>query len=91
MPGMDGVDTVRAIRQMGARGREQAVVMLSANVMPESRRSFLSAGVTDTLAKPIELASLSRLLRRVLPPGEDRRGPGAGGAAWRGAAAGAAV
>ncbi len=68
MPGMDGVDTVRAIRQMGARGREQAVVMLSANVMPESRRSFLSAGVTDTLAKPIELASLSRLLRRVLPP-----------------------
>lgn len=67
MPGMDGVDTARAIRQMGARGREQAVVMLSANVMPESRRSFLAAGVNDTLAKPIELANLSRLLRRVLP------------------------
>lgn len=68
MPGMDGVDTVRAIRQMGGRFREQVLIMLSANVMPESRRMFLSAGASDTLAKPIELHSLSRLLHQYLPP-----------------------
>ena len=68
MPGMDGVDTARAIRQMGERFKQQVVIMLSANVMPESRRMFLAAGVNDTLAKPIELHSLSRLLHQYLPP-----------------------
>lgn len=68
MPGMDGVDTARAIRQMGGRFKQQVVIMLSANVMPESRRAFLEAGVNDTLAKPIELHSLSRLLHQYLPP-----------------------
>lgn len=67
MPGMDGVDTVRAIRGMGGRFAEQVILMLSANVMPESRKLFAKAGVQDMLAKPIELPKLSRLLCEYLP------------------------
>ncbi len=68
MPGMDGVDTVRAIRAKGGRFAKQVVLMLSANVMPESRKLFMRAGVQDMLAKPIELPKLSQLLSGYLPP-----------------------
>ncbi len=68
MPGMDGVDTVRAIRALGGPYASQVVLMLSANVMPESRKLFLKAGVQDMLAKPIELPKLSQLLSTYLPP-----------------------
>ncbi len=68
MPGMDGVDTVRAIRAMGGRFATQVLLMLSANVMPESRKLFIKAGAQDMLAKPVELPKLSQLLRTYLPP-----------------------
>ncbi len=68
MPDMDGVEVVRAIRQMGGRFAKQHILMLSANVMPESRKMFLTAGATDMLAKPIELPKLSQLLAEYLPP-----------------------
>lgn len=68
MPGMDGVDTVRAIRAMGGRFAQQVILMLSANVMPESRKLFAKAGAQDMLAKPIELPKLSQLLCEYLPP-----------------------
>ncbi|MCL2811708.1 MAG: ATP-binding protein [Clostridia bacterium] len=67
MPGMDGVDTVRAIRALGEPYDSQVVLMLSANVMPESRKLFLKAGAQDMLAKPIELPKLSQLLMTYLP------------------------
>ncbi|MCL2545067.1 MAG: ATP-binding protein [Clostridia bacterium] len=68
MPGMDGVDTVRAIRALGGVFASQVVLMLSANVMPESRKLFIKAGAQDMLAKPVELQKLSQLLRTYLPP-----------------------
>ena len=67
MPGMDGVDTVRAIRALGEPYDSQVVLMLSANVMPESRKLFVKAGAQDMLAKPIELPKLSQLLNAYLP------------------------
>ena len=67
MPGMDGVETVRTIRALGEPFDSQVLLMLSANVMPESRKLFVRAGVQDMLAKPIELTKLSQLLRTYLP------------------------
>ncbi|MDR3050853.1 MAG: response regulator [Oscillospiraceae bacterium] len=79
MPDMDGIETIRTIRAMGGRFAQQPILMLSANVMPESHRAFLAAGASDTLAKPIELPRLSKLLSTYLPEGKrlDIQSPGA--------------
>jgi two-component system sensor histidine kinase RpfC len=58
MPAMGGIETVQAIRlTTGARER-LPVVMLSADVTPESKRECLEAGADAFLAKPIEAARL---------------------------------
>jgi two-component system sensor histidine kinase RpfC len=58
MPGMGGIETVQAILlTTGARER-LPVVMLSADVTPESKRECLEAGADAFLAKPIEAARL---------------------------------
>jgi PAS domain S-box-containing protein len=60
MPGLDGHEAVRRIRAME---REQAVprgriVALTANAFDEDRRLALSAGMDETVSKPIDEASL---------------------------------
>ncbi|MDR3230171.1 MAG: response regulator, partial [Synergistaceae bacterium] len=68
MPGMDGVETTRAIRRMEGKGRKVTIVALSANVISGTTELFLSSGMNDTLSKPIILKQLSDILRRWLPP-----------------------
>jgi PAS domain S-box-containing protein len=60
MPGLDGHEAVRRIRAME---REQAmtrsrIVALTANAFDEDRRLALSAGMDETVSKPIDEASL---------------------------------
>ncbi|MDD4951598.1 MAG: ATP-binding protein, partial [Desulfovibrionaceae bacterium] len=56
MPDMDGVEATRLIRS-GSSGRcasDVPIIGLSAHVRPEEKDSFLSAGMNDFLAKPLE-------------------------------------
>jgi two-component system sensor histidine kinase RpfC len=65
MPRLSGIETVQAIRlTTGARER-LPVVMLSADVAPESKRECLEAGADAFLAKPIEAARLLEELQNL--------------------------
>ncbi|MDR0670593.1 MAG: response regulator [Treponema sp.] len=67
MPGMDGLDTTRAIRALGGNFTSLVIVAFSANALPEMREHFLRAGMNDFLAKPIILSELRKILEKYLP------------------------
>lgn len=68
MPGMDGIDTLAAMKAMpDNRSRDAAVIVLTANAMAGVREMYLEKGFDDYLAKPIEGTALERLLMQYLP------------------------
>jgi two-component system, sensor histidine kinase and response regulator len=67
MPGMDGLETTGAIRQMEKPGRRIPIVAVTARAMQGDRDRCLEAGMDDYLAKPLHPAELVALLRRYLP------------------------
>ncbi|MCI8320740.1 MAG: response regulator [Lachnospiraceae bacterium] len=68
MPGFDGVETLRRIRQLNnGIYQELPVVALTANTISGAREMFRNEGFTEFIPKPIERAVLERVLRRVLP------------------------
>lgn len=71
MPGMDGGETARAIRQLGAGYSSLPIVMLTANVVAESWEDYAKEGMDDFLAKPIEPERLIAILEKWIP--EDKK------------------
>lgn len=68
MPGFDGVETLRRIREMeNGIYQELPVVALTANTISGAREMFKHEGFTEFIPKPIERSVLERVLRRVLP------------------------
>ena len=68
MPGLDGVETLRRIREIrGGIYQDLPVIALTANTISGAREMFRSEGFTEFIPKPIERAVLERALRRVLP------------------------
>jgi len=73
MPGMSGVEALRALRLM-LRGRERLpVIMLSADVTPEAKREALEAGGDAFLSKPIESLRLLDEIQRLVKPAAARK------------------
>jgi signal transduction histidine kinase len=65
MPEMDGVEATRAIRALpGAAGRVP-IVAVTANVLPEQRELYLSAGMNDYIAKPLNRDRLRDVIGRL--------------------------
>ncbi len=68
MPGFDGVETLKYIREMdNGVYKELPVVALTANTISGAREMFKHEGFTEFIPKPIERSVLERVLRRVLP------------------------
>ena len=68
MPGFDGVETLKYIREMeNGAYKELPVVALKANTISGAREMFKNEGFTEFIPKPIERSVLERVLRRVLP------------------------
>ncbi|MBQ5332268.1 MAG: response regulator [Oscillospiraceae bacterium] len=68
MPGMDGVEATRIIREMdGDYYKKLPIIALTANAVNGVRDMFIREGLNDFLAKPIELSALDRMLRYYLP------------------------
>jgi CheY-like chemotaxis protein len=68
MPGMDGVETVKAIRELeGGEGDAVPVVALTANAIAGMREMFLENGFNDFLSKPIAPPSLNRIMEKWIP------------------------
>ncbi|MBS4047742.1 MAG: response regulator [Alphaproteobacteria bacterium] len=57
MPDMDGIETHRRLRGL-LRGRQQRIIALTADVVPEALARYEVAGFDAILAKPIELDRL---------------------------------
>jgi CheY-like chemotaxis protein len=63
MPGLDGPATLRALRaDAGARSRGAPAIATTADLSPELARALLAQGFTTSLAKPLDLATLERVL-----------------------------
>ena len=68
MPGMDGVETLRRIRQQpeGAN-RETPVICMTADAVQGAKERYIAEGFTDYLSKPIDFAALEAILKNYLP------------------------
>ncbi len=66
LPGIDGLETTRRLRlEEQDRGREPVpVVALTASALPGDRERCLDAGMDDVVTKPVNLATLGRVLDR---------------------------
>ena len=58
MPRMDGPTATRAIRALPGWGRQVPIIALTANVFADQRAEYAAAGMTDFVAKPIEVPKL---------------------------------
>lgn len=64
MPVMDGIDTVREIRNLdGEEFKKIPVIALSANTVETSREEILTSGFNEIMVKPIELDQAEAMLR----------------------------
>ena len=67
MPEMDGVEAARYIRALdGAYFKEVPIIALTANAMSDAREQFLQAGMSDFVAKPIEMRELHRVIQKYI-------------------------
>ena len=74
LPGMDGIDVLRAIRAMPSPVCDLPVIIVTAREALESRLEGLDAGADDYILKPFHMSELLARLRAVVR----RKGPLAG-------------
>ena len=84
MPDMDGIETLKHIRESG-KSMEVPAVALTANAVSGAREMYLEAGFNDYLSKPVDGERLERMLYDMLPdekivePDEDVSAEGSSG------------
>ncbi|MEM7231848.1 MAG: ATP-binding protein [Planctomycetota bacterium] len=67
MPGLDGFEATKAIREFEKENRDGErvpIVALTANAMPGDRERCLAAGMDDYLTKPIRMQLLARMIEK---------------------------
>lgn len=65
MPGMDGYEATRLIRE-AQNGSSPFIVALTAHALPEHRERSLRAGMDSYLSKPVKLSDLKGVLREAM-------------------------
>lgn len=66
MPGMNGYDATKAIRQLNHPLANMAIIAMTANAFEEDKKAALDAGMNGHLAKPIRVDKLMEMLRTIL-------------------------
>lgn len=62
MPGMDGIETARAIQALPGEAGQVPLYLLTANPVREDERRWREAGIRGCLAKPFRVDDFSRLM-----------------------------
>jgi signal transduction histidine kinase/CheY-like chemotaxis protein len=62
MPGMSGIEVARRIAEEALGGAALAVIAMTGNVMPQDIKSYLAAGFTGFIEKPVDLEELGETL-----------------------------
>lgn len=76
MPGMDGHDATRAVRQWELRQDRPRlpIIALTAHALPADRDKCLAAGMDDHVVKPYSADTLAAAIARWLRPASSREG-----------------
>ncbi len=67
MPGMDGIETLNAAREMEGPSQLSKYIALTANSGATLREEYISKGFNDYLPKPIKADALKKILSNYLP------------------------
>jgi UDP-3-O-[3-hydroxymyristoyl] N-acetylglucosamine deacetylase len=76
MPGMDGIETLRHIKELQPR---TPVVMMSGHATISTAIRATKVGASDFIEKPLEVETVLNAIRRALGQPEDSRGESSGG------------
>ncbi|WP_160166796.1 PAS domain S-box protein [Caenispirillum salinarum] len=77
MPEMDGLEATHRIRAMGPPLDTMPIVAMTANALPSDRQVCLDAGMTDYIAKPVDLDGLAMVIDRAMGAAPPAEGAGA--------------
>lgn len=66
-PEIDGIETVRRIRNLNERGKKQFIIGLTANTMEEFQKGLNENNVEIILLKPIKFQQMAVILQKELP------------------------
>ncbi|MDR2732008.1 MAG: response regulator [Fibromonadaceae bacterium] len=61
MPGMDGIETTKIIRELGYKG---IIVVLTANAVVGADKMFRENGFDDFISKPIDIKNLDAIIKK---------------------------
>jgi len=70
MPGMDGIEATHMIRNApagSAMNPHTPVIAMTAHAMLGDREGFIKGGMTDYIAKPVEMEEIEAVLARLFP------------------------
>ena len=77
MPGMDGTETLKCIRELENKLNEKTpVICLTADAIRGAKERYLAQGFTDYLTKPVEGRTLEQMLMTYLPDEKVSKGAG---------------
>ena len=75
MPGMDGTETLKCIRELENKLNEKTpVICLTADAIRGAKERYLAEGFDDYLTKPVEGRTLEHMLVTYLPPEKVSKG-----------------
>lgn len=67
MPEMDGIEAAHIIKQRFPSYADVPIIALTANAAVDAREMFLREGMSDFIAKPISLRTITNKIRQWLP------------------------
>lgn len=66
MPGLDGVETLKRMQEMDHVNVDTPVIVLTANVTPDSEKEYRACGFTEYVPKPVKGKVLEEVVYRYL-------------------------
>jgi len=66
MPGMDGLEATRKIRELESLSKRPFIIALTANASTNDRHNCIESGMDDYAAKPVKSPTLELLLDRYI-------------------------